>query len=90
MRVLISSVERLRLALREHQMLTPPALKRIAGTTATMSVFRKLESVGSPTSYSHRSRFYTPAEVAAFDERGLWEANDSRGQRDCEVGFARI
>lgn len=55
-----------------------------------MSVFRKLESLGSLTSCSHRSRFYTPAEVAAFDERGLWEANDSRGQRDCEVGFARI
>ena len=41
-------------------------------------LFRKLEALGSLTSYSHRRRFHTPAEVAAFDERGLWEFDMER------------
>jgi len=49
--------------------------------TVQRAVVRSTEIIGETS---------TPAEVAAFDERGLWEANDSRGQRDCEVGFARI
>jgi hypothetical protein len=35
-------------------------------------VFRKLKTLAYRTSYSHRGRYYTLDDVAAFDERGLW------------------
>jgi len=35
-------------------------------------VFRKLKQLGYHASYTHRGRFYTLAEIARFDDRGLW------------------
>ena len=33
-------------------------LKQILGTTSTMTVFRKLKTLGYRTSYSHRGKYY--------------------------------
>ena len=42
------------------------------GTDARRTVFRKLKELSSRTSYSHRGRYHTLDDVAAFDELGLW------------------
>lgn len=76
MRLLGSSAERLRQAFRDERILTLPQLKKLLGTTAAMTVFRKLKPLGYRTSYSHRGRYYTLAELAEFDERGLWSVDD--------------
>lgn len=76
MRLLASSVERLRQAFHEHQIRTLPALQEVLGTTAAMTVFRNLKSLGYLTSYSHRGRYYTLPELAAFNDRGLWTVTD--------------
>jgi hypothetical protein len=49
-----------------------PQLKQLLGTEADITVFRKLKELSYRTSYSHRGRFYTLAEIADFDEQGLW------------------
>jgi len=45
------------------------------------SLFRDLAGLGYLTSYSHAGRFYTLADIADFDERGLWFFRD--------IGFSR-
>ena len=37
-----------------------------------MTVFRKLRALGYRTSYSHRGKYYTLANIPQFDEQGLW------------------
>lgn len=37
-----------------------------------MTVFRKLKKLNYRTSYSHRGKYYTLAEIPVFDEQGLW------------------
>jgi hypothetical protein len=76
MRLLDSSAARLRRAFHDAHILTLPQLKTQVGTSAAMTVFRKLKPLGYLTSYSHRGRYYTLAELAAFDEGGLWSVND--------------
>jgi hypothetical protein len=76
MRLLRSGAEQLRRAFRDEGILTLPALKKLLGTSAAMTVFRKLKPLAYLTSYSHRGRYYTLAERAEFDERGLWGVND--------------
>ena len=76
MHLLLSSAERLRRAFRNERVLTMPALKTLLSTSAAMTVFRRLKPLASLTSYSHRGRYYTLAELAAFDEHGLWSVND--------------
>jgi len=46
-----------------------------------MTIFRRLREVGYRTSYTHRGRYYTLAEVPDFDDWGLWFHG--------EVGFSR-
>ena len=58
--------------LRQRAIATMPELKQALGTDADATVFRKLATVAYHTSYSHRGRFYTLAEVARFDALGLW------------------
>ena len=58
--------------LREHWIATLAQLKRTLGTTATMTVFRKLKALDYRTSYSHRGQYYTLAELPQFDAQGLW------------------
>src|SRR5207249_10033445 len=37
------------------------------GTSATMTVFRKLKALGYRTSYSHRGKYYTLSGILRFD-----------------------
>src|ERR1043165_3578975 len=47
-------------------------LKRVLGTDTSLTVFRKLKQLDYRASYTHRGRFYTLADIARFDDRGLW------------------
>ncbi len=51
---------------------TLPGLKRALGTTADMTVFRKLREIGYRTSYSHRGKYYALDADMDFDAHGLW------------------
>jgi len=58
--------------LRERRIATLPELKQALGSSATMTVFRKLRALGYRTSYSHRGKYYTLANLPRFDDQGLW------------------
>lgn len=58
--------------LRRHRIADLPALKEALGTSADLTVFRKLRSLGYLSSYTHRGRFYTLRETVRFDDDGLW------------------
>jgi len=59
-----------------------PELKQSLGTSSTMTVFRKLKSLGYQTSYSHRGQYYTLVEIPEFDRQGLWSYRDVWFSRD--------
>lgn len=63
---------RLRSLLARQKMATLEELKRSLGTSATMTVFRKLKTLRYRTSYSHCGKYYTLADIPRFDEQGLW------------------
>lgn len=67
--------------LRRQKIVTLTELKEALGTSATMTVFRKLKTLGYRTSYSHRGKYYTLVDIPRFDDEGLWSY---RG-----VGFSR-
>ena len=58
--------------LRQCKIADLPELKRILGTDTDLTVFRKLKQLDYLASYTHRGRFYTLAEIACFDQHGLW------------------
>jgi len=58
--------------LRRHRIADLPALKQALGTSADLTVFRKLKHLDYLSSYTHRGRFYTLREIARFDDDGLW------------------
>jgi hypothetical protein len=62
----------LRQHLRRHKIADLNELKRVLGTETSLTVFRKLKQLDYRASYTHRGRFYTLAEIARFDDRGLW------------------
>lgn len=62
----------LRQHLRRHKIADLAELKRVLGTDTPLTVFRKLKQLDYRASYTHRGRFYTLAEIARFDDRGLW------------------
>ena len=62
----------LRAHLLRHKIADLPELKRVLGTDTDLTVFRKLKPLQHLTSYTHRGRFYTLAEIARFDDHGLW------------------
>ena len=68
--------------LREHAIATLPELKQIIGTTATMTIFRKLKALGYRSSFSHRGQYYTLADIPQFDELGLWSNRSVWFSRD--------
>ena len=47
-----------------------------------MSVFRRLRELGYLSSYTHTGRYYTLADIAEFDEHGLWRYET--------IGFSRF
>lgn len=62
----------LRKFLRANKIATLPELKQALGTTVDTTVFRKLKELSYRSSYSHRGRYYTLAEIPQFDLHGLW------------------
>src|SRR5260370_4785126 len=64
--------DRLREFLRLKTIATLPELKRALRTTVDTTVFRKLKELSYRSSYSHRGRYYTLAEIPQFDPHGLW------------------
>jgi hypothetical protein len=62
----------LRRHLRQHKIADLAQLKRVLGTDTALTVFRKLKQLDYRASYTHRGRFYTLAEIARFDDCGLW------------------
>lgn len=62
----------LRQHLRRHKIADLAELKQVLGTDIPLTVFRKLKQLDYRASYTHRGRFYTLAEIARFDDRGLW------------------
>jgi hypothetical protein len=81
MRPVTFSADPLRQFLRRNRIATLPQLKQVLGTDADITVFRKLKELSCHNSYSHRGQFYTLAEIADFDENGLWTFDS--------VGFSR-
>jgi len=67
--------------LRGQETATMAELKQALGTTADMTVLRKLRPLGYLTSYSHAGKFYTLRGLAHFDARGLFEAGEARFSR---------
>ena len=72
---------RLRKLFRSQRVVQLPDLGAAIGTRSRMTIFRRLREVGYRTSYTHRGRYYTLAEVPDFDDWGLWFHG--------EVGFSR-
>jgi hypothetical protein len=57
---------------KDNKIATLNDLKRYLNSSSTMTVFRKLKSMGYLSSYSHRGRYYTLRAIPRFDEFGLW------------------
>src|ERR1700727_2209315 len=72
MRTLTFDPQVLRKHLLRHQIATLPELKDVLGTSANLTVFRKLKPLDYLTSYTHRGRYYALRESARFDNDGLW------------------
>lgn len=68
--------------LRRHKIATLAEMKDAMGTSATMTVFRKLKALGYRTSYSHRGKYYTLMDIPEFDEQGLWFCRAAGFSRD--------
>jgi hypothetical protein len=64
--------DHLREFLRLKKIATLPELKQALGTDVDTTVFRKLKELSYRSSYSHRGRYYTLAEIPQFDPHGLW------------------
>jgi len=64
--------------LRRQKVATLPEIMEALGTHARRTVFRKLRALPVRSSYSHRGRYYTLEEVAAWDDRGLWSHHGVR------------
>ena len=72
MRTLTFDPQVLRKHLLRHKIATLPELKDALGTTANLTVFRKLKPLDYLSSYTHRGRYYALRESARFDDDGLW------------------
>src|ERR1700690_1826846 len=73
--------DRLRNLLLSKKIATLPELKQALGTTVDTTVFRKLKELSYHSSYSHRGRYYTLAEIPQFDPHGLWSFQSVRFSR---------
>lgn len=77
-----TSPKALRRLFRGHRVADLDDLFEVLDTRSRMSVFRRLRDVGYLSSYSHRGRYYTLADIPDFDEYGLW--------RYQAIGFSRF
>jgi hypothetical protein len=64
--------DRLRDAFHRQHVLVLPEMMEILGTSARMSVFRRLRALDYRASYSHAGRYYTLTEVGRWNDQGLW------------------
>jgi hypothetical protein len=76
MRPLSFDPQLLRRHLLHHKIATLPELKQALGTSANLTVFRKLKLLDYLSSYTHRGRYYALRESARFDDAGLWSHDD--------------
>jgi hypothetical protein len=76
------AVEAIRSFLKKHKIATLAELKQALGSVATMTVFRKLKTLGYRTSFSHRGKYYTLSDIPRFDEQGLWSHRSVWFSRD--------
>jgi len=60
----------------KEKVVTLAAMKAALGTTAKMTVFRKLQIFSYRASYSHAGKYYTLDEIAEYDHHGLWSVGD--------------
>ena len=58
--------------LRKQKIATMTELKDVLGSAADITIFRKLAELSYQTSYSHRGRYYTLADIPQYDAWGLW------------------
>ena len=58
--------------LRKQKIATMTELKDVLGSAADIAIFRKLAELSYQTSYSHRGRYYTLADIPQYDAWGLW------------------
>ena len=72
MRTISFDPQLLRKHLLRHKIATLPELKQVLGTSASLTVFRKLKLLDYLSSYTHRGRYYSLREIARFDDVGLW------------------
>ena len=68
MRPLSFDPQALRKHLLRHKIATLPELKSALGTSADLTVFRKLKLLDYLSSYTHRGRYYALREAARFDD----------------------
>jgi len=71
----IESLEKVTSYFDKKRIATQHELKDILGTTSTMTIFRRLKSLGYLSSYSHRGKYYTLFDIPQFDRDGLWSHN---------------
>src|SRR5438128_10532033 len=71
MRPLSFDPKALRKHLLRHKIATLPELKTALGTSADLTVFRKLKLLDYLSSYTHRCRYYARHETARFDDAAL-------------------
>ena len=76
-----SHAARLRQLFRDRAILTMVELKAALETQVAMTVFRKLRPLSYLSSYSHRGKYYTLAEIARFDQLGLWSHHGAHFSR---------
>lgn len=67
-----SDLDRIRNSFGENKILTLVRIKEILETNSTMTVYRRLKSLSYLSSYSHRGRFYTLADIPEFNDMGIW------------------
>lgn len=79
---MVFGLDVIRSLLQRQKIATLAELKESLGSSATMTVFRKLKALGYLTSYSHRGKYYTLADIPRFDERGLWSYDSVWFSRD--------
>jgi hypothetical protein len=66
------NLDTLRSFLHNERIATLEQLKSALDTAGTMTVFRRLKTLGYLSSYSHRGKYYTLLGIPEFDEQGLW------------------
>lgn len=60
---------------KKQKIATMKQLKSILKTNASMTVYRKLESLNYLSSCSHSGKYYTLEGIPSFDQNGLWFNN---------------